>query len=198
MLSRVSQGHRTGWTNKNVAPPGGLEPPTFRLTAERASRLRHGGLSLLRILGHCIRTEESKSAFLFPGESVLMYPLQASLSSVRYGLVVRIPGSHPGGPGSIPGNGKLFERLSSQIAFLSLCVPWMPSRQARTRKKNIASAGNRTRINCLEGSYADHYTTDAVLIVLLPKSQVFQQILPVLCPWARRSTCSSLGDIAQW
>ena len=25
------------------APPGGLEPPTFRLTAERASRLRHGG-----------------------------------------------------------------------------------------------------------------------------------------------------------
>ena len=26
-------------------------------------------------------------------------------SSIRYGLVVRIPGSHPGGPGSIPGNG---------------------------------------------------------------------------------------------
>ena len=25
----------------------------------------------------------------------------------------------------------------------------------------VASAGNRTRINCLEGSYADHYTTDA-------------------------------------
>ena len=29
---------------KKFAPPGGLEPPTFRLTAERASRLRHGGL----------------------------------------------------------------------------------------------------------------------------------------------------------
>ena len=28
---------------KNGTPPGGLEPPTFRLTAERASRLRHGG-----------------------------------------------------------------------------------------------------------------------------------------------------------
>ena len=28
---------------KDIAPPGGLEPPTFRLTAERASRLRHGG-----------------------------------------------------------------------------------------------------------------------------------------------------------
>ena len=31
---------------------------------------------------------------------------------LRYGLVVRIPGSHPGGPGSIPGNGKVnFARL---------------------------------------------------------------------------------------
>ena len=29
--------------DKNSAPPGGLEPPTFRLTAERASQLRHGG-----------------------------------------------------------------------------------------------------------------------------------------------------------
>ena len=31
------------WFGKKVSPPGGLEPPTFRLTAERASRLRHGG-----------------------------------------------------------------------------------------------------------------------------------------------------------
>ena len=30
----------------------------------------------------------------------------------------------------------------------------------------IASAGNRTRINCLEGSYADHYTTDARVLYL--------------------------------
>ena len=29
--------------------------------------------------------------------------------------------------------------------------------------QKIASAGNRTRINCLEGSYADHYTTDATI-----------------------------------
>ena len=29
---------------KMKSPPGGLEPPTFRLTAERASQLRHGGL----------------------------------------------------------------------------------------------------------------------------------------------------------
>ena len=27
---------------KRISSPGGLEPPTFRLTAERANRLRHG------------------------------------------------------------------------------------------------------------------------------------------------------------
>ena len=31
------------------APPGGLEPPTFRLTAERASQLRHGGSACLPV-----------------------------------------------------------------------------------------------------------------------------------------------------
>ena len=31
------------------------------------------------------------------------------------------------------------------------------------KKKINASAGNRTRVNCLEGSYAHHYTTDAFL-----------------------------------
>ena len=29
---------------QNAASPGGLEPPTFRLTAVRAHRLRHGDL----------------------------------------------------------------------------------------------------------------------------------------------------------
>ena len=29
---------------KIMPPPGGLEPPTFRLTAERANQLRHGGM----------------------------------------------------------------------------------------------------------------------------------------------------------
>ena len=29
---------------KRRSPPGGLEPPTFRLTVERASQLRHGGV----------------------------------------------------------------------------------------------------------------------------------------------------------
>ena len=36
--------------DKMFAPPGGLEPPTFRLTAERASQLRHGGMLLLDIV----------------------------------------------------------------------------------------------------------------------------------------------------
>ena len=34
---------------------------------------------------------------------------------VRYGLVVRIPGSHPGGPGSIPGNGIFFFFLAARV-----------------------------------------------------------------------------------
>lgn len=39
----------TTWANteftRNIknSPPGGFEPPTSRLTAERAGRLRHGG-----------------------------------------------------------------------------------------------------------------------------------------------------------
>ncbi len=33
--------------SQKETPPGGLEPPTFRLTAERASQLRHGGINKL-------------------------------------------------------------------------------------------------------------------------------------------------------
>ena len=32
--------------------PGGLEPPTFRLTAERANQLRHGSCTRSEVLGH--------------------------------------------------------------------------------------------------------------------------------------------------
>ena len=35
----------------------------------------------------------------------LIVESRASHYIIRYGLVVRISGSHPGGPGSIPGNG---------------------------------------------------------------------------------------------
>ena len=47
----------------------------------------------------------------------------------------------------------IFFRMSKWCIFFLL--------RAAGNRKNIASAGNRTRINCLEGSYADHYTTDA-------------------------------------
>ena len=36
-----------------------------------------------------------------------------------------------------------------------------------TGDQNYASAGNRTRVNCLEGSYANHYTTDALHMISL-------------------------------
>ena len=41
-------------------------------------------------------------------------------NSLRYGLVVRISGSHPGGPGSIPGNGKLFSIMVKRLGYLAL------------------------------------------------------------------------------
>ena len=61
-------------------------------------------------------------------------------------LVVRTLRCGRSNPGSNPGHGmdKIF--LIPLFKFYT---------------KNNASAGNRTRINCLEGSYADHYTTDA-------------------------------------
>ncbi len=40
----------------------------------------------------------------------------------------------------------------------------------KKKKKDNASAGNRTRVNCLEGSYAHHYTTDAFLLGLYYRS----------------------------
>ena len=42
---------------------------------------------------------------LHPGNLECTQMSSLKFSSIRYGLVVRIPGSHPGGPGSIPGNG---------------------------------------------------------------------------------------------
>ena len=90
---------------KRISPPGGLEPPTFRLTAERANQLRHGGLM------HQLRSKSVMSACScqvqggqsWQGQSLCFWddrPLP-----LRHGLVVRIVGSHPTGPGSIPGAG---------------------------------------------------------------------------------------------
>ena len=86
-----------------------------------------------------------------------------------------------------------------------------------------ASAGNRTRINCLEGSYADHYTTDAhmvqlkifyslllpthkiisfyLLLLALPVCSYTQQLTPAHTGSSPHTKCkqqSSSGDIAQW
>ena len=47
------------------------------------------------------------------------------ISNLRYGLVVRIAGSHPAGPGSIPGNGILLKTFLNDyeiINFLHVVV----------------------------------------------------------------------------
>lgn len=42
---------------------------------------------------------------------------------IRYGLVARIPGSHPGGSGSIPGTGKFFFiSIFSKIALNHISI----------------------------------------------------------------------------
>ena len=40
-----------------------------------------------------------------------VYYSEAQLLPVPYGLVVRIPGFHPGGPGSIPGVGTFLKKI---------------------------------------------------------------------------------------
>ena len=42
--------------------------------------------------------------------------------------------------------------------------------------QNYASAGNRTRVNCLEGSYANHYTTDALMVKQATRSRKSSKI----------------------
>ena len=81
-------------------------------------------------------------------EQISLQPTKSSVSRDR--LVVRTLRCGRSNPGSNPGHGMdKFFFLSKQIIIVS----------------KIASAGNRTRINCLEGSYADHYTTDAVQLL---------------------------------
>ena len=44
--------------------------------------------------------------------------------------------------------------------FINIIKFW--KKKKKNFDQNYASAGNRTRVNCLEGSYANHYTTDAL------------------------------------
>ena len=47
------------------------------------------------------------------------------------------------------------EKILLDLIFLLACK--------KEKFNTHASAGNRTRVNCLEGSYAHHYTTDAYI-----------------------------------
>ena len=51
-----------------------------------------------------------------PPNGLSMGKLKLSPTSLRYGLVVRIAGSHPAGPGSIPGNGNFY--INFTISYL--------------------------------------------------------------------------------
>ena len=60
----------------------------------------------------------------------------------------------------INGHG-LYERNAILLLFRNNKVC---QEEKKTHKKS-AMAENRTRINCLEGNYADHYTTNALCIL---------------------------------
>ena len=49
--------------------------------------------------------------------------------------------------------GTVLGRVTIHVQIQRICV--------QRHASKYASAGNRTRVNCLEGSYAHHYTTDA-------------------------------------
>ena len=75
-----------------------------------------------------VKTQESKWLLLRIQWVLFKYRKWVrAISAIPFGLVVRIPGFHPGGPGSIPGVGSylfLFFFLVSffrPLPFLSLC-----------------------------------------------------------------------------
>ena len=60
-----------------------------------------------------------------------------------------------------------WKRLLTSRAFKNIVdLTWPGDRLADEVKIGAAMAGNRTRVNCLEGSYAHHYTTIAGYVVL--------------------------------
>ncbi len=57
------------------------------------------------------------------------------IGSFRYGLVVRIAGSHPAGPGSIPGNGKYILSTPQVKKNISLCVMYIFTNTPNPKKE---------------------------------------------------------------
>ena len=64
----------------------------------------------VRLLVSSMTQKVTRKQIVYNHKSLLIYIL-------RYGLVVRISGSHPGGPGSIPGNGIVFVEIKQIIDF---------------------------------------------------------------------------------
>ena len=70
-------------------------------------------------------------------------------------------------PVHLPSSVVSFAHVFTEIATFCLkCIiitmNWSVRKRKRKDEKNIrALAGNRTRVNCLEGIYAHHYTTNA-------------------------------------
>lgn len=66
-----------------------------------------------------------------------------------------------------------YTTTSASLIELVLCVQDVQPTKIPVEKK-YASAGSRTRINCLEGNYASHYTTDAAGIYIAVSQSLAQ------------------------
>ena len=80
-------------------------------------------------------------------------------------IVDSISACHAEDRGSIPRRGELVLFVFRTIhpkCLVGVAGHRRSSASTSARAKGHALAGNRTRVNCLEGSYAHHYTTNAV------------------------------------
>ena len=64
----------------------------------------------------------------------------------------------------------------------------------KKNKKIVATAGNRTPINCLEGNYANHYTTVAVAETLTD----IQSVSFYSCVWEQNDSGEFLKPLSGW
>ena len=71
-----------------AASPGGFEPPTFRLTAERANQLRHGDMIIAPFQFIRFSIGELKAFYLLNYDIIIVYLLPLSFSKSQHNSII--------------------------------------------------------------------------------------------------------------
>ena len=119
---------------KMWTPPGGLEPPTFRLTAERASQLRHGGLCLSY-------SKQNQNIWTF---SMWWHIVNIQVSWSRC-CKTCLP-APPMFPGFISRHWYTYRFFFAGTQYWNFALKW-------TNKQNSSHAGSRTRAPWVKARY---------------------------------------------